>query len=102
MILDDILAHKRDEVAARRRATGLDALRARPLYREPRRGFRLALARAAAPAVIAEVKRASPSLARYDRSTRRTFGVNESASVMCSSTWAFAIVGGVRSGSTSV
>jgi indole-3-glycerol phosphate synthase len=61
VILDDILAHKREEVAARRRTTDVEALRARPLYREPRRGFRAALARGPAPAVIAELKRASPS-----------------------------------------
>jgi len=61
VILDDILAHKRDEVAARKQAEPYAALRARPLYAEPRRGFRAALAAAPAPAVIAELKRASPS-----------------------------------------
>lgn len=61
MILDDILAHKVDEVSARKRATARAALRDRPLYQEPRRGFRAALAAHAAPAVIAELKRASPS-----------------------------------------
>ncbi len=70
MILDDILAHKRDEVAARRRATPMSTLRDRPLYGERRRGFRAALARRPAPAVIAELKRASPSKgvirAQYD------------------------------------
>jgi len=61
MILDEILADKRDEVAARKRTTPVDALRGRPLYGEPRRGFRRALASATPPAVIAEIKRASPS-----------------------------------------
>jgi indole-3-glycerol phosphate synthase len=61
MILDDILAHKRDEVSARKHAMPRAELRARPLYGEPRRGFRAALAAHAAPAVIAELKRASPS-----------------------------------------
>jgi indole-3-glycerol phosphate synthase len=61
MILDDILAHKRDEVAARRRALSTAALRERPLWAAPRRDFRAALARGPAPAVIAEMKRASPS-----------------------------------------
>jgi len=61
MILDDILAHKCDEVSARKHATPRAALRERPLYHEPRRGFRSALAARAAPAVIAELKRASPS-----------------------------------------
>ena len=60
-VLDDILAAKRDEVAARRTALSVSALRDRPLYAEPRRGFRAALAARPAPAVIAEMKRASPS-----------------------------------------
>jgi indole-3-glycerol phosphate synthase len=62
MILDDILAHKRAEVAARKSETSLASLRERPEYEAPRRGFRAALAAAPAPpAVIAELKRASPS-----------------------------------------
>jgi len=61
MILDDILAHKCDEVAARKHSTPRSALRERPLWHEPRRGFRAALAGRPAPAVIAEIKRASPS-----------------------------------------
>ncbi len=61
MILDDILAHKVDEVSARKHATPRSVLRERPLYQEPRRGFRAALAARPAPAVIAELKRASPS-----------------------------------------
>ena len=61
MILDDILAHKRDEVAHRRQTVPASALRDQPLYHEARRGFRAALDRAQAPAVIAELKCASPS-----------------------------------------
>lgn len=61
MILDDILAAKRREVAARRATTPSAALRERPLYHEPRRGFRARLAAVPPPAVIAECKRASPS-----------------------------------------
>jgi indole-3-glycerol phosphate synthase len=61
VILDDIVAHKHDEVAARRRALPVPALRRLPLYAEPRRGFREALLRPPVPAVIAELKRASPS-----------------------------------------
>lgn len=61
MILDDILAHKRDEVAERKRARSRAALRDAPLWADARRGFRAALAARPAPAVIAEVKRASPS-----------------------------------------
>jgi indole-3-glycerol phosphate synthase len=70
VILDDIVAHKREEIASRRRALPVPALRRMPLYAEPRRGFREALARTPAPAVIAELKRASPSRGvireRYD------------------------------------
>jgi indole-3-glycerol phosphate synthase len=60
-ILDEILAHKREEVASRRRAVPLTVLRVRPLYDVARRPFRDALARVVAPAVIAELKAASPS-----------------------------------------
>src|SRR5690606_20810268 len=62
VILDDILAVKREEVAAARERTPLEALRARPLYAQPRRGFAAALARHdAGRAIIAEIKKASPS-----------------------------------------
>jgi len=61
VILDDILAHKRDEVIQRRRTLPPSALREQAGYHEPRRGFRCALAAAPPPAVIAELKRASPS-----------------------------------------
>jgi len=61
VILDDILAHKVDEVSARKRQVPPSALRERPLYAEARRGFQVALAARPAPAVIAELKRASPS-----------------------------------------
>jgi len=61
VILDDIVAHTRDVVATARREMPSSALRARALWDEPRRGFRAALAAADPPAVIAEIKRASPS-----------------------------------------
>ena len=61
MILDDILAHKRIEVAARKRDVSVEALRARSLYDAPRRGLVRALASRPAPVVIAELKRRSPS-----------------------------------------
>ena len=60
-LLDDILETKRGEVASRRVVVPLSALRERPLWADPRRGFRAALAARRAPAVIAELKRASPS-----------------------------------------
>ena len=40
-LLDDILATKREEVAARRAALPPPTLRERPLWAEPRRGFRI-------------------------------------------------------------
>jgi hypothetical protein len=55
MILDDIVAHKRMEVASRKRAVSLTALRDRPLYHEERRGFLAAIHHAGA--IIAEVPR---------------------------------------------
>jgi len=60
-MLETIVAHKRAEVDARRRVVSSQALRDRPLYAEPRRGLRAALARQAPRGVIAELKRASPS-----------------------------------------
>jgi indole-3-glycerol phosphate synthase len=61
VILDDILAHKRTEVTAARRAVSESALRESPHWAAPRRGFRDALAAASPLGVIAEIKRASPS-----------------------------------------
>lgn len=60
MILDDIVAAKREEIVEHRRKRPLDVLAASPLYRTPRRGFAAALA-APGRAIIAEVKKASPS-----------------------------------------
>ncbi|HYC56037.1 MAG TPA: indole-3-glycerol phosphate synthase TrpC [Candidatus Binatia bacterium] len=62
MILDDILSAKREEVAAAQQRATLADLRTHALYAEPRRGFAAALARqGAGRAIIAEVKKASPS-----------------------------------------
>jgi indole-3-glycerol phosphate synthase len=61
MILEEILAHTGERVAAARRAVPSSALRDRAGWHAPRRGFRAALAAASPPAVIAEIKRASPS-----------------------------------------
>jgi len=63
-VLDRILTHKRTEVAARAAATPTETVRARANAASAPRGFLAALrARIAAgdPAVIAEVKKASPS-----------------------------------------
>ncbi len=63
-ILDEILAESRARVAAARRSVSEGDLRAHPRFAEPRRGFRARLAAACPPAVIAEIKRASPSRGR--------------------------------------
>jgi len=61
-VLDEILAHKREEVADAKRRIAPDAMRARAEgHGEPTRGFRAALQRAPRPRVIAELKRRSPS-----------------------------------------
>lgn len=63
-ILDEILAHKRTEVAERQRVRSLDSLRALAEACGPARGFADALENkllAGAAGVIAEIKKASPS-----------------------------------------
>jgi indole-3-glycerol phosphate synthase len=59
-VLDDILAHKRDEVAAARAAVPLEELRARAADAPSVRDFAAAIA-GPPVRIIAEVKRASPS-----------------------------------------
>ena len=60
MILDEIVATKREEVAGHKRQRPLAGLRGHLFFDEPRRGFAKALAREGR-AIIAEVKKASPS-----------------------------------------
>ena len=60
-ILAEITAHKATEVAARRARRPLAAVRRGAAAAGPPRGFRRALQQARAPAVIAELKKASPS-----------------------------------------
>jgi len=60
MILDDIVRHRREDVARDRAMTPVESLRATTAYAAPRRGFTAALARPGRH-VIAEVKKASPS-----------------------------------------
>ncbi|MFT4257220.1 MAG: indole-3-glycerol phosphate synthase TrpC [Pseudoxanthomonas sp.] len=63
-ILDTIIARKREEIAERSARVSLDELKARAKDASPPRGFAAALRAAIAhgdPAVIAEVKKASPS-----------------------------------------
>lgn len=59
--LDEILAHKRQEVDRRKQALGLDPLRERVTPRIDPRPFAKALRRNSGLALIAEIKRASPS-----------------------------------------
>ena len=60
MILDDIIRAKREEIAEHRRKRSLEALTDAALYHAPRRSFGAALA-APGRAIVAEVKKASPS-----------------------------------------
>ncbi len=59
--LETILRHKRQEVEQRSRALGLDALRAQIKPRREARPFGAVLRRAPGIALIAEIKKASPS-----------------------------------------
>lgn len=61
MILERILAKKASEVTAAKARCSEQELRRRPLWGEPRRGFRRALAERSGRAIIAEIKKASPS-----------------------------------------
>lgn len=61
MILDEILAHKRDEVAQREVQVPLETVRRRAAEAAPARDFRTALRRPGRVSVIAEIKRKSPS-----------------------------------------
>lgn len=60
-VLDKIVAYKREEVAQRKIKASLAALEAQAGAQSPARGFLAAIARAAPKALIAEVKKASPS-----------------------------------------
>lgn len=60
-ILAEITAHKATEVAARQARRPLASVRRAAAAAGPLRGFRQALRQARAPAVIAELKKASPS-----------------------------------------
>jgi len=61
VILDEIVQHKRRELAEAARRLPLDEVRSRAAAAEPARDFRGALAAGPAVALIAEIKRASPS-----------------------------------------
>ncbi|MCK4727531.1 MAG: indole-3-glycerol-phosphate synthase TrpC, partial [Desulfobacterales bacterium] len=61
MILDEIVAHKKKEIATLREVTSLASLKRLAEAVETPRGFRQALARSSTIALIAEVKKSSPS-----------------------------------------
>lgn len=60
MFLEQIVGHVREEVVLRRNQTPPSALRDRPLFSQPCRGFEKSL-KGGSRRIIAEVKRASPS-----------------------------------------
>ncbi len=60
-VLANILAYKRDEVAARKAAQPWNAIEALARAQAPARGFASAIEAAGRPALIAEIKKASPS-----------------------------------------
>ena len=60
-VLDEIIAHKRQEIAAAKRQLSVTDLEVQLTSAPPIRCFRTALARSLRPGLIAEVKKASPS-----------------------------------------
>jgi hypothetical protein len=60
MILDEIVSARRDAIGRARAAVTRRELEQQPLFRAPRRRFAAALRRPS-PAIVAEVKKASPS-----------------------------------------
>lgn len=61
MILDDIIAHKRTEIARAKAMVSLDDLKARTQHHARERNFHLAIRRPREMALIAELKERSPS-----------------------------------------
>lgn len=61
MILNEIIAHKRKEIARLKSAVPLVSLEKRLKSLEPPRGFKAALAQSPGISLIAEIKKASPS-----------------------------------------
>ena len=61
MILDDIIANKKEELAETKRRTPLADIKSRAVEAEPTRGFGIALSGCDEIRLIAEVKKASPS-----------------------------------------
>lgn len=85
MILERILLAKKAEVASRRASCSISELRARPAWSEGRRSFGAKLRGAHGTAVIAEIKRASPSkgLIRADFDPARHARQYEGGGAVC-------------------
>jgi indole-3-glycerol phosphate synthase len=88
MILDDILAHKKEEVAQAKARVPLEEMRRRALAAPPPRDFRSALRKPGEIAVIAEIKKASPSkgLIRADFdpvAIGRSYEMHGAAAISC-------------------
>lgn len=85
MILDEIVAHKREELLETKRRTPLAELKGRVSDAGPTRGFRLALASGQGIKLIAEVKKASPSkgVIREDFDPVRIAGTYEEFGASC-------------------
>ncbi len=84
-VLERIIAYKRDEVAARKKALSTDALDARIRKQTQPRGFARELREAEGPALIAEIKKASPSkgLIRADFDTPKLARAYDEGGAMC-------------------
>jgi len=62
LILDAIITHKKDEVKALKKKVSLDLLKAQSLNRQDERNFKNALSPSDKIHIIAEIKKASPSI----------------------------------------
>lgn len=84
-VLDEIVAHKRQEVAAAQQQVPFEQLQAQLTSAPPVRCFRSALRNSVAPGLIAEVKKASPSagIIRDDFSPVDVARSYESAGAAC-------------------
>lgn len=85
MILNDILAVKHEEVVRARRETPEAQLRASDTYAKPRHGFISRLRGMTGRRIIAEIKKASPSMGviRQDFDPRRHAAEYEAAGAAC-------------------
>jgi len=85
MILDDIIAHKKEELAETKRKTPLSELKQRIIDEGPTRGFGKVLATGEGIRLIAEVKKASPSkgVIREDFDPKKIADVYQESGAAC-------------------